>query len=846
MILAVSMLELACYLDGMTSDLEKFIPKKIAQRIRIFISRLLALFILTVILAGCANSQPDEHPIVRQGQLTVPDWNFYENTGLPLAGDWEVIWGELVDPADFDAAYQGDYFHIPGRWNVKAANSNPRHLAAIDRSYGVASFRAKLVLPEHQKALSFFLISPHASWQLFVDGKRVGGNGIVSKDKEVFRANYTSRVLAAKGGESTLVLQVANYTHAYGGPGHAITMWDARNLRKTLDFLSLYYILTLGILFTIGMFHLIVYLADRRHRENGPVHLWFGVLCLVIVYRISGTIPYFYIYFPAAEYWATLRFSYISLFLAPAVYLLFFKTAFPKIFPKKFTNALIAICFIGTIASLVLPENLYTHSRNYAIILNLLAVMLTLVFTMLAWRKKYAGAGAILIANFLFSLTAINDALIYSDYGNGFDLTPFGILCIGIGYSYALLLRLQSSFNQARNTSLDLEVLNRDLEKQVSERTRSFKAAAAKAENSSQEQARFVAAASHDLRQPLHALSLFNLALKRRLQTKAKPQAVLDAVEKQEIAINNLSDLLQDTLDTTALDIGQKLPSLSRVRPKHILTEITSGLKAQYAPQNIVLSSAADTGDLTTDKNMLKRILGNLIDNACKAARTRVDITARREKSGWAFRVQDDGLGISQDNIDKIFAPYISSDDNPGPQGGYGLGLYVVNEFTKALGGTIKIEHSSTQGSTFKLFLPDKPTGASKETTVKPDPKFSLSGLKILAVDDEPKIIEALEALLGEWHCTVKTATNQAQALTFIDEGFVPGVLLIDYHLHGITGLELIANIRIETARVIPAIIITGASEPRVLEAIKRANIPYLRKPVHPTALGKMLMKMKK
>lgn len=840
--------EQACYLGGMTSVLEKN-----SSRTKIYISRLLALFALTIILAGCANSQPDEHPIVLQGQLTAPNWNFYDNTGLSLAGEWEVVWGELVDPLNFDTAYQGDHFQIPGRWNVKNNDTvtSPRHRAAIDGSYGVASFRAKLALPEHNELLSFYMISPHASWRLYVDGIFAGGNGITSKDAALYRANYTSRVLnGAKGGESTLVLQVANYTHAYGGPGHAITMWDARNLRKTLDFLSLYYILTLGILFTIGMFHLIVYLADRRHRENGPVHLWFGVLCLVIVYRISGTIPYFYIYFPSAEYWANLRFSYVSLFFAPAIYLLFFKTAFPKIFPRKLTNILIAIGLLGTIASLVLPESLYTHSRNFAIVLNLLVVMLSLVFTMVAWRKKYAGAGAILIANFLFFLTALNDALIYSDYGNGFDLTPFGILCIGIGYSYALLLRLQGSFNQARNTSLDLEVLNRDLEKQVTERTRSFKAAAAKAENSSQEQARFVAAASHDLRQPLHALSLFNLTLKRRLQTKAKPQAILDAVEKQEIAINSLSDLLQDTLDTTALDIGQKLPSLSRVRPKHILTEIASGLEAQYAPQNIALSSTADTGDLTTDKNMLKRILGNLINNACKAARTSVGITARREKSGWAFRIQDDGRGISQDNMDKIFAPYISSEDNPGPQGGYGLGLFVVNEFTKALDGTIEIEQTSAQGSTFKLFLPDKPTVTSTETIetetiVNADPTLSLSGLKILAVDDEPKVVEALEALLGEWHCAVKTAPNQEQALAHIDEGFAPDILLIDYHLHGTTGLELIANIRKKTTESIPAIIITGASEPRVLGAIKRENIPYLHKPVHPETLEKMLMEIK-
>ncbi len=770
---------------------------------------------------------------VEQGVLRAPDWQFLSAKPLTLDGDWQVVWGELLEPSEFDMGYKGEYFAAPGRWN---GVNKP----GIDGSFGVATFRAMLELPAYNRELSMHMISPNSAWRVYVDGVFVGGNGVVADNKADFRPHYVSRIFPATDRKSTIVLQVANFDHAYGGPGHSITIWDAVILRQNLDFMSLYYVLVLGILLAIGLIHLIFYLADRKHREQGPVHLWFSLLCFILVVRISGIIPFTHIYFPEAPYWSDLNLTYLSLFAAPAVYLLFFKAAFPAHFPKLITQILIGFSLFMTVFVLVTPANMFTHLRDFAIYFNVFVIIYTLIFTALALGDKQAGAGAIMVSNFLFLLTAINDAVIYTDNSNGFDLTPFGILVLGLGYSYALLLRLQDTFQDARGTATALAKLNLDLEKQVRDRTRAFKSAAAKAQNNAQERARFIAAASHDLRQPLHALALLNAVLRRK-----KPKAdIAELVEKQTESIENLSTLLQDTLDTARAETGGKTPNAICLNIADLMGKITSDFEIKAQNRGIELSFDAPDGWLVTDRAMLQRILANLVDNALKAARSSVQLSAHNEDNVWVFNVKDDGAGIAREDIGRIFAPYVSLDEaEPDAMGGYGLGLYVVNEFTRLLGGDIKITETSKDGTIFTLRLANMKGNAQalRGATTQDGLQLPKPGTKVLAIDDEIEILDAMQALLATWQCPVRTALSVTDAKAHIKSGFYPDILLVDYHLAGTTGLAVISALRAFAGRDIPAIIITGATEPQILEAVGQAGFDMLAKPVKPELLGAAL-----
>jgi signal transduction histidine kinase/ActR/RegA family two-component response regulator len=779
-------------------------------------------------------------PTVKNGDLNAPNWSFFDAPPLEIVGEWEVIWNDLVSPENFDIDYQDEHFKLPSRWNGHIKGQGKK-------SFGTATFRARLHLPDYNRQLSFQLIAPHAAYRIYIDGVLVINNGNVSRTPENFRANYVSRSFKARSGDSEIVLQVANFSHAYGGPGHALALWDQQHLQKFLGTLSLLYGLVLGVMFTIGLFHFILFLANPKDKTNRAIHFWFFALCIIIVYRIQGIIPLFHTYFPTSGYWENLRFTYASLYAAPAVYLLFFKSVFPDYFPKKLTQFLVLVCLIGLGFTFIVSEYYYTATRNFSILLNIIAIIYAMIFTGRALWARQTGALTMTLTNMVFLATALNDAFVYTDQGTGYDMTPFGIAALGLGYSYALLLRLQSLFTEAQNTSLALETLNTDLEQQVHDRTRSFKSAAAKAENAAHERARFIAAASHDLRQPLHALALFNAALKARL--RSTPHHTL--AQQQENAITNLGSLLQDTLDAAQLDTQQTSPRWKPVKLVDFFAKLRESFELRAQARQVTLKFEHAQDSIVTDSAMLQRIVSNLLDNALKAARSAVKITAHKDSSHWVFKIEDDGPGIADTDAERIFAPYVSLGDAPPDQdGGYGLGLYVVKEFSERLGGHVEVhsrqdKKGRTEGTQFVLTLPRKNIvdTVAHEEHILPEHLKSLQGAKILVLDDEMDILNAMATLLENWECSVQTANTLAHALDIAANGFEPDIVLADYHLQGHTGLEALSALNEAFTHNQPAtMIITGATETSVLTQIKDAQIPVLGKPIDPEKFAAVLV----
>lgn len=781
---------------------------------------------LALVFTACQPTVSRDTPIAISGVLTDPELRLDTGETLALNGEWEVVWGELVEPEAFDARHSGDLFSLPARWNDVDA-------PGMSGSRGAATFRLKLELPEYVGDVSIHLISPHSSWRLYVDGQLRAENGTVTASPAGAQTNYVSRMVPAKMGSSVIVLQLSNYSHAYGGPGHPLVLWDSAQLLRSLEMISLNYVLIFGVLLSIGLYHLIVFLADAQRDIAASAHLWLAVLCAIILFRISGIIPYFHLHYPDQQYWSDLKLTYVSLFAAPAVYLLFFRAAFPNQMPRKLTLYLVGICTLLTIVVGVTSEPVYTAMRNFSILLNLAAVVFTLVFTAIAWRAREAGASAILIVNFVFLLTAINDALIYTDTRAGFDMTPFGVLLLGIGYSYVLLFQLQRRFSQARQTSTAYKTLSEDLERQVLERTRSFEAAAARAEHNASDRARFIAAASHDLRQPLHALALLNGALKRSVSE----DRIAGLVDRQSESITNLSGLLQDTLDASKLDINASEPSPERVDVSEFLDQLVHAYEAKASQQQIELHVVSDAGKMISDRSMLQRVLGNLIDNAVNAARHRVDVSARKTPEGWRFEIGDDGAGIEADDAARIFDAYVSLSDQS-HEGGYGLGLYVVKQFASALNGHIQVASGKTGGASFLLDLPDLTLPAGTPLLDPGDQQAPKPGFSVIFVDDDEAIREAMRTLIEAWNGKIALASGGPEAVHHLQAGFQPDLMIVDYHLRESNGVEVARHMQDQVAGPIPVLVLTGATEARIRRHIREAGYALLQKPVEPDHLS--------
>lgn len=806
----------------------------------LWLKTVIRIAILWLGLCAPAIAQTTAH----NGLLVEPNWQF-ESQKLLLQGEWQVIWGKLVAPSEFDVEYRGALFTLPNNWNDAG---NAVDDGVKNAAYGVATFRLNLNLSTYEKSLSFHLISPNSSWKLFQNGSLIGGNGVVSQIEEQVKANYISRVMPAKNGISQLILQVANFTHAYGGAEYPIEVWDAAQLKLRLDLMSVLFSLALGILFSIGLIHIVFYLADRKHQQQGPVHLWFGLLCFILVIRISGIVPFFYIYTANSAYWSTLILPYFTLYAAPAVYLLFFRSIFRPFFPPKLTQYIIWLSSVMMVATLFTTEKIYTQTKFFAIGLNLFVILYSLYFTYIALKAKERGAIAVLITNFLFLLTSLNDAQIYSLNGNGFDMTPFGFVVLGLGYSYALLTRLQQTFDQAHDTSLELEKLNIGLEEQVVDRTRAFKNAAAKAKNSAHEKAQFIAAASHDLRQPLHALALFNLALKRHVSDdKTK-----SLVNKQGDAIENLGVLLHDTLDASKMDSVRRVPQFSEVNVAELFDKLSNGFKIRSENQNINLKFDNQLNGIICDAAMLQRILSNLIDNGIKAAQTQVDITASSVGENWVFQVSDDGGGIDKQDVNNIFNSYTSMDESQTDEtGGYGLGLYVVKEFCKSIDAKVEVKPNLPKGTCFEITIKTKLLKINPNTNSSIEPvyaeKFEKFDLTILSIDDEAEILNAMHETLTSWGCTSLIAANIETAENTLSicvaKNKLPDLLLVDYHLHGKNGVDIVQQLRQKFNQEIPAIIISGATQQFILDHISNAGLDFLAKPITASSLANFLRK---
>ncbi len=147
------------------------------------------LWLIGLLWVYPANGQAE--PIaVEQGKLSAPDWKFMSGQPLNLSGEWEVVWGKLIGPTEFDAHYQGDLVTMPGRWTTAQSSG-------FKGPYGVATYRARLELPSYNRDLSFHMVSPNAAWRLYVDDVLVGGNGVVSNNLNEINPNYTSRIFPA-------------------------------------------------------------------------------------------------------------------------------------------------------------------------------------------------------------------------------------------------------------------------------------------------------------------------------------------------------------------------------------------------------------------------------------------------------------------------------------------------------------------------------------------------------------------------------------------------------------------------------------------------------------------------
>ena len=369
-----------------------------------------------------------------------------------------------------------------------------------------------------------------------------------------------------------------------------------------------------------------------------------------------------------------------------------------------------------------------------------------------------------------------------------------------------------------------------ELEHRVAERTRELSEANRRLAKADREKTRFLAAASHDLLQPLHAARLFTAALERDADGRGK-----DLVRQVSSAIVAAEDLLRALLDISRIDAGGVSPRPERVVLRSFIADLAESMRPLAQEKGLDLRIGPCPGTVSTDPRLLRSVLQNLLSNALRYTPDgAVLIGARRRGDEWRVDVIDTGVGIAPQQLGAIFGEFTRLGEVEVE--GLGLGLALVERITRLLGGRIDVASVPGKGSRFSLILPAVPSAGELAPIAAPDlqGRAAAGGSTILVIDNDERIVAATSALLDRLGHRPVGARSIAEALARCAD---VDLMLVDYQLDdGEDGLSLINAVR-QRRPHLPALLLTAESGEAMQVRARAMGIPVLSKPVDPEAL---------
>ncbi|MGF6310442.1 Na+/proline symporter/signal transduction histidine kinase [Bradyrhizobium sp. i1.8.4] len=393
-----------------------------------------------------------------------------------------------------------------------------------------------------------------------------------------------------------------------------------------------------------------------------------------------------------------------------------------------------------------------------------------------------------------------------------------------------------------------LERANATLEKRVRDRTEELtqlnsELALAKgiAEDANASKTRFLAAASHDILQPLNAARLYVTSLVER-QNGGEDSRLVENIDD---SLEAIEDILGALLDISRLDAGAMTPAITSFR----MADLMRSLEIEFMPiardKGLDLRFVACSLPVESDRSLLRRLLQNFISNAIKyTPRGRVLIGCRRRGDTLQISIFDTGVGIPVQKRGEIFKEFHRLEQGARIARGLGLGLSIVERLARVLNHRIAISANVSGGSAFSVTVPvaTAVNHTAAVTSATPLSKTPMSGSLIVCIENDPAILDGMKTLLTAWDAEVIAVLDADGAISAIETagGRVTGVL-VDYHLDRGNGVAAIREIRRRFGDGIPAILITADRSPAVRAAAREENIAVLNKPVKPASLRALL-----
>jgi signal transduction histidine kinase len=412
----------------------------------------------------------------------------------------------------------------------------------------------------------------------------------------------------------------------------------------------------------------------------------------------------------------------------------------------------------------------------------------------------------------------------------------------------ALMSRVERSVDSQFNafslfeTAIALDHQVRRRTQELQQAMRSIEKAKRQAEAASSLKTTFVTSVGHDLMQPLNAARLALSALGEL----SAPTGGGVLVEQVDRCLATLEELIRTLLDLSKLDAGAMQPDIHTFELNDVMEPLARDFAYFAQKRGLKLRIFASRRMVSSDPLMLRRILQNLIANALRyTSHGGVLVGARVRGNHVLVQVCDTGPGIPEDRREAVFQEFQREhSDTPG-QTGFGLGLAIVRRFAQALNHQVSLASNIGRGSTFSVLLPLSAEAPPPLVMAPPLRAYAtrISGAKILLIENEPAVMEAMIQLLERWGCDVAAATSGAGAVEKVKAlANPPQIIIADLHLNnGELGPQAVEAVRRAFGQNVPALLVTADISTKAEETARRHGLEMLRKPVRPAELRSLL-----
>jgi signal transduction histidine kinase/CheY-like chemotaxis protein len=395
---------------------------------------------------------------------------------------------------------------------------------------------------------------------------------------------------------------------------------------------------------------------------------------------------------------------------------------------------------------------------------------------------------------------------------------------------------LEALGDEFNNMAARLQESYATLERKVEERTRELELA-------NLAKSRFLAAASHDLRQPLHALGLFAAQLHGRVRANERRRIVA----RIDVTLSAMNELFNALLDISKLDAGVLTPSITEFPVAKLLDRVDMTFTGAAREKGLSFRVVSSSAWVRSDFILLERIVFNLVSNAVRYTRSGgVVVGCRKRGVNLRVEVWDTGTGVPQDQQQNIFGEFYRL-GAPGGDGrsGLGLGLAIVDRLCRLLDHSVSLKSILGKGSCFSVAVPLVAALPDIDESPAPaHPPMDESNRKLIVlIEDDPLVLEGMCGLFRRWGYDLLVAGTEDEALAgAANRDRPPDLIVSDYHLPGgKTGIKVIEGLRMALSAEIPAFLVSGDTSPELLRQARASGYHLLHKPVDPMTLRAMV-----